>query len=107
MPDWIGYQWLAARYGVSPVQAFRTDSAIAESRSTARADGYVHEDYPPVARPADSLAGHLTFAFKHEGIHLEFLARLFAVAPPSELEAWVASEPTGQYARRAGFSTST
>ncbi len=49
------------------------------------------------------MAGHLAFAFKHEGIHLEFLARLFAVAPPSELEAWVASEPTGQYARRAGF----
>ena len=36
-------------------------------------------------------------------VHLEFLARLFDVAPVAELEAWVASEPTGQYARRAGF----
>lgn len=24
-------------------------------------------------------------------------------APAAELEAWVAAEPTGQYARRAGF----
>lgn len=103
MPDWIGYQWLAERYGVSPVQAFRTDSAIAKSRATVREDGFVHEYYPPVARPTDTLAGHLTFALKHEGVHLEFLARLYAVVPIDELEAWVAAEPTGQYARRAGF----
>lgn len=103
MADWIGYQWLAERHGVSPVQAFRTDSAIARTRSTVREEGYVHEYYPPGARPADTLAGHLTFALKHEGIHLEFLARLFDVVPAADLEAWVAAEPTGQYARRAGF----
>lgn len=103
MPDWIGYQRLAERHGVSPAQAFRTDSTIAKSRATVREDGYVHEYYPPAAKPADTLAGHLTFALKHEGVHLEFLARLFAVVPPDELEAWVAAEPTGQYARRAGF----
>ncbi len=103
MAEWIGYQWLAARYGVSSVQAFRTDSAINKTRSTVTQDGYIHEYYLPGARPADSLAGHLTFAFKHETIHLEFLARLFDVAPVAELEAWVTAEPTGQYARRAGF----
>lgn len=31
------------------------------------------------------------------------LARLFEVAPAAGLEAWIAAEPTGQYARRAGF----
>lgn len=103
MADWIGYRWLAQRYGVCAAQAFRTDSAIAGSRTTVREDGYVHQHFPPAARPADSLVGHLTFALKHEGIHLEFLARLFAVLPTTELEAWVAAEPTGQYARRAGF----
>lgn len=45
----------------------------------------------------------LAFALKHEGIHLEFLARLFDVTPVADLEAWVVSEPTGQYTRRAGF----
>ncbi len=103
MPDWIGYRWLAERYGVSAVQAFRTDSAVAKSRATVREDGYVHERYPPAARPAETLAAHLTFALKHEGVHLEFLSRLFEVVPAAELEAWVANEPTGQYARRAGF----
>ena len=66
MPDWIGYRWLAERYGVSAVQAFRTDSAIAKSRATVREDGYVHEQYPPVARPAETLSSHLTFALKHD-----------------------------------------
>lgn len=64
---------------------------------------YTHEYYLPSARPADSLDDHLTFAFKHEGMHLEFLARLFDVLPAVDLEAWIAGEPTGQYARRAGF----
>ncbi|MDH0342065.1 Fic family protein [Chromobacterium haemolyticum] len=45
----------------------------------------------------------MTFALKREGVHLEFLARLFAAVPPAELEHWIDSEPTGQYARRAGF----
>lgn len=101
--DWIAYRWLAQRYGVLPVQAFRTDSAIARSRATVRSEGYTHQYYPSSARPADTLAAHLGFALKHEGVHLEFLARLFDAIPVAEIEAWVAAEPTGQYARRAGF----
>lgn len=57
----------------------------------------------PAARPAETLAGHLTFALKYEGVHLEFLARLFKKVPATELEAWGAAEPSDQYARRAGL----
>ena len=103
MSDQIGYRWLAKRYDLEPVQALRTDSAIGKSRATLRENGRVHEQFPAAARPAESLSGHLTFALKHEGVHLEFLARLFELAPRAELESWVSAEPTGQYARRAGF----
>lgn len=103
MSDVIGYRWLAERYEVKTVQPLRTVSVIARSRATVREDGFVHEQYPASARPTESLAGHLTFAFKHEGLHLEFLARLFQRLPPADLETWIALEPTGQYARRAGF----
>jgi hypothetical protein len=103
MADWIGYQWLAVHYGISAVQRFCIDSAVAKSRSTVHENGCVHEYFLPSARPADTLAGHLSFALKHEGVHLEFLTRLFDVAPQAELEAWITLEPTGQYARRAGF----
>ena len=103
MTDCMGYRWLSEHYGAEPAQPFRVDSQSARSRSTVRENGYVHESYPPAARPADGLAGHLSFALKHEGIHLEFLSRLFAQTPADDLEKWIASEPTGQYARRAGF----
>lgn len=103
MADWVGYQWLQQHYGVQPVQALRVDSQIAKSRATEREDGYTHEYYPANVRPVDTLAGHLAFALKHEGVHLEFLSRLFEVIPESSLNAWIESEPTGQYARRAGF----
>ena len=39
----------------------------------------------------------------HETPHLELLARLFERIDPQELVVWIAAEPTGQYARRAGF----
>ena len=100
---WIGYRWLAECYGITPVQPFRIDSRIAGSRATERSDDLVHESYPAAFRPADTLQGHLTFALKREGVHLEFLARLFDVLPAIDLEQWIASEPSGQYARRAGF----
>lgn len=103
MPDWIGYRWLAEHYGVEPVQPFRFDSQLAKSRSTERVEGVAHEFYPAHFKPADTLSGHLTFAFKREGVHLEFLARLFDATPAAELDAWIDAEPTGQYARRAGF----
>lgn len=103
MADWIGYRWLAATYGVEPVQPFRIDSQISRSRSTAREDGYTHEHYVPATRPEATLAGHLTFALRHEGVHLEFLSRLFARVDPADLVAWIIREPTGQYARRACF----
>jgi hypothetical protein len=85
------------------VQAFRTESMIAGSRYSEQRDNHIRQCYPPIFRPADTLADHLSFAFKHEGIHLEFLSRLFAVIATEELETWIAAEPTGQYARRAGF----
>src|SRR5262249_945110 len=54
-------------------------------------------------RPEPTLSGHLAFALKHEGVHLETLSRLFATAPVAEIADWIRAEPTGQYARRTGF----
>ncbi|WP_338911898.1 hypothetical protein [Mycetohabitans rhizoxinica] len=71
MPDWIGYRWLAEHFGVEAVQPLRIDSQLAKSRSTERVDGVTHEFYPAQFKPVDTLAGHMTFAFKREGIHLE------------------------------------
>lgn len=103
MADWIGYRWLAENHGIEPVQAFRIDSQIGRSRSTLREHGLTHEQYVAAIRPEESVAGHLSFALRHEGVHLEFLSRLFSVIDPAELVMWIVTEPTGQYARRACF----
>lgn len=104
MADWIGYKWLEKTFDVTPVQRFRIDSQIEKARATVKVESYIHESYLPQSRPQNTFKGHLAFALKHEGIHLEFLARLFE-KPSSKtyLEEWIALEPTGQYARRAGF----
>lgn len=101
--DLVGYLWLRARYDVHSTQPLRVQTAIAGTRSERLAEGVAHRTVPSALRPAPTLADHLTFALKHEGVELEFLARLFPVIDKTELEAWIRSEPTGQYARRAGF----
>ncbi|APX93072.1 cell filamentation protein Fic [Halomonas sp. 1513] len=99
----IGYAWLASTYELDVVQPFPVESRIGRARHTLEHDGRRSEAYLESMRPPATLPGHLTFALKHEGVHLEFLARLFRCLPPESLAAWVRSEPTGQYARRAGF----
>lgn len=101
--DWIGYQWLSETYRVEPAQPFSVTSRIGKTRSTTTMDGIRTDIYPEPYRPKATLADHLSFALKYEGVHLEFLARLFSSLPKDDMEAWVNSEPSGQYARRAGF----
>jgi len=103
MEAWIGYQWLAERYAIPPVQPFRVDSQIGGFRGEKTINGIEHRYCPTQSHPGDSAAQHLAFALRTEGIHLEFLSRLFVKIDPSELVQWIMSEPTGQYARRACF----
>ncbi len=59
--------------------------------------------YSPRHVPPPSLAGHLTFALKHEGLDLAVLKRLFLATGPAPIEAIVRAAPTGAYARRVWF----
>ena len=101
--DEIGYAWLAARYDVQAIQPLPLESRIGRRRQTYDQAGRRLEYYTEAMRPQGTLGAHLTFALKHEGVALEFLARLFGALPAEALADWIRSEPTGQYARRAGF----
>jgi Fic/DOC family len=103
VPEWIGYRWLIERYGLTVTQALPAETAVGRTRATHN-DGYTQRRTVQEAlRPENTVAAHLAFALKHEGVHLETLSRLFAVLPASELENWIRSEPRGQYTGRAGF----
>jgi len=100
----IGYTWIARHTGVSPVQPFAVVSQINGRRATTQDGDLRTEVYPERYRPQNLLIDHLVFALRYEGIHLEFLARLFAkVSVREQLEHWINAEPSGTYARRLGF----
>lgn len=81
MPDWIGYRWLIGRFGLNVTQPRLVETAVGPTRASVR-DGITEQrTVQALLRPRPTLAGHLAFALKHEGVHLETLSRLFAVAP--------------------------
>ncbi len=57
----------------------------------------------PRHAPADSLAGHLEFALKWEGVDLAVLNQLFKAVSGEEIAAIVRDRPTGRYTRRLWF----
>ena len=99
----LGGAWLVAHYGVAVVVPLSETSLVGGRRSTRVIDGLIVETYVESMRPTADLRGHLTFHLKHELLHLELLARVFEKINPYELSDWISAEPSGQYARRAGF----
>ncbi|MFZ6723294.1 Fic family protein [Undibacterium sp. Ji49W] len=101
--DWVGGKWLVEKYQIKLAQRLRVESLIRKSRKTSSSEGFTAQEFPEGFRPAETLAGQLTFMFKHEEMHFELLSRLFDAIDHTELEEWIKSESTGAYARRAGF----
>lgn len=99
----LGGAWLVARYGLVLVIPLTVQSRIGGRRTTQLVDGIQSETFVEGMRPSTNLRGHLTFHLKHEVLHLEMLSRLFDRVDTAELVAWIDAEPSGQYARKAGF----
>ena len=95
-----GYAALIAAYDLR-VPLPRTLSATGERHRLREEAGW--RIYSPRYAPPPSLAGHLTFALKHEGLDLAVLKRLYAATGPAPIEALVKAAPTGAYARRVWF----
>ncbi|PSF07201.1 cell filamentation protein Fic [Marinobacter fuscus] len=103
MNEWVGYAWLTKTLNLPVTQKLSIVSQIGRDRKTSCNDGVRHEVYRPQAKPNDTPVAHLAFALKHEGVNLEVLSRVFSVLNKQQLNDWIASEPSGQYARKAGF----
>lgn len=101
--DPVGAAWLAQACDVRPMGQLPVVSQMGGRRTTQVNEGFRLETYTEPMRPAAEPVAHLQFHLRHEIPHLEFLARLFERTGPSFVQAWIATEPTGQYARRAAF----
>lgn len=95
-----GYSALIAHFGLRSPLPDRISAISAKHRRYEKAPWLV---FTPKHKPEDTLAGHLRFAFKHEGIDLAVLKALFDTAPPAGIVRMVKDEPTGAYARRLWF----
>ena len=95
-----GYGALIAAYGLA-VPLPRTLHATGAHHRIVDADGW--RILTPRHAPKPTLAGHLTFALKHEGLDLAVLKRLFLALGDEPMEVLVRTTPTGAYARRLWF----
>ena len=95
----VGYLALKRAYDLSDIPHYVTSYIVQGARRTV--DN--REFYPPVYQPEDSLAGHLEFALKYEGINLTILSALFHGVDEAELTAYIQSRPTGIHTRRVWF----
>ena len=100
-----GYALLIERYRLNVLPNWHA-SAVSMAggilRSTIQ-DGQVESVYPPPYWPGDRTGDHLEFALKYDGVNLGILSALFDVVTASQFADWVASKPTGKYARRIWF----
>lgn len=99
----LGYNWISKALDVTPVQPFRVTSGIGPGMSSLQQGRATHKTYTRAYEPEPTLAGHLTFALKYEGVDLDFLARVFQRTGADFVREWVGQEPTSAYARRTGF----
>ena len=95
-----GYAALIGAYDLQ-VPLPRTLSATGERHRFLEQAGW--RIFSPRHAPTPSLAGHLTFALKYEGLDLAVLKRLFHTTGPAPIEAMIRAAPTGAYARRIWF----
>lgn len=95
-----GYSAIIAAYGLA-VPVPRTLVATGARHRIVEADGW--RILTPRHAPKPTLAGHLTFAFKHEGLDLALLKRLFLALGDEPIASMVRATPSGAYARRAWF----
>ena len=99
----LGFNALAHRYQITPVQPLRVISVIGSSPQRNETPTLVQAQFPSSHQPADTVEGQFEFGLKYEEIHLEFFAKLFAARGPEPIEDWCQAKPLRQYARRTGF----
>lgn len=95
-----GYAWLAEHFSLRVPRLARRVAISRKHRVIDTAEWLI---LTPRHAPKDSLAGHLLFALKWEGVNLQVIAALAKAVPLDELAAIVRAEPTGQYTRRLWF----
>lgn len=99
-----GYAFLLEKYMLKAIPNWHCSwIGPTGTRNEIVQDGLVETTYPQSYWPGERVGDHLEFALKYDGINLATLALLFEVIDASSLSDWIASKPTGKYARKIWF----
>ncbi len=101
----VGYCWLAESYHLPVIDVWQQcyiDSAVRGRQEQDLGDHRI-QLFESRYQPKDTLAGHLQFAFRYEGVSLQLLSLLFEAVDSQQLCEWITESPTSAYARRACF----
>ena len=99
-----GYTALARMLGIAVMPNWHESVVAANGGHRIEIErGIVRETFIARYWPGDTLADHLEFALKYDGVNLAILARVFAATGASQIASYVGSKPTGKYARRIWY----
>lgn len=101
----LGYSQLITRYDLRalPLAEEARLASDVRGRDSRQQGGRLFKLFEPKYQPEDTLAGHLQFALRYEGVNLQVLALLFAKTGEQELAQWITANPESRYARRACY----
>lgn len=99
-----GYAFLMEKYKLDAIPNWHS-SRIGPTgiRSEIIQDGLIETTYPLSYWPGARDGDHLEFALKYDGLNLASLSIIFEVIDTVSLRNWIASKPTGKYARKIWF----
>lgn len=99
----LGHIWLRAAFAPQSPPPYTESYLVAGARRTEVIAGRTVEFYPRSYATGDDVTANLRFALRYEPLDLGVLAATFVAIDAEVVAAWVRSEPSGSYARRAWF----
>ncbi|MFB9048204.1 Fic family protein [Sphingobium indicum] len=99
----LGHMWLRSAFAPQSPPPQTESYLVSGARSTGVGAGRTVEFYPRSYATGDNVIANLRFALRHESLDLGVLAATFVTIDPEVVAAWVRTEPSGSYARRAWF----
>ena len=99
----LGHMWLRAAFAPRSPPPYTESYLVAGARRTEVIAGRTVEFYPRSYATGDDAIANLRFALRYEPLDLGVLAATFVAIDAEVVAAWVRSEPSGSYARRAWF----
>lgn len=102
----IGYLWLSNflyKQGINTYPYFRRSYLLEQGPSKVVKSSSSTEFYYNKINMEEGTLGHLEFALKHEGLHLQLIEQLLYLLDPAEIEQYILKNPKGKYSRIIWF----